>query len=155
MALAVLIPLAALIILFASIRGLLPDRAWWGVVALQAMLVAGGFVALQTGESDEERVERVVSEAGLEAHESAAKAFELGAVGALVLVLAPMLLRRRELRRGAAFVGTAATFGVAALGVNVGHLGGKLVYQQGAAAAYTSPTPVGIAAGSDENADDD
>lgn len=74
--LAAVLPIAALGLALALWRGWLPARAWVGLVVLQAMLVAGGVVALRTGEADEERVERTVGEASIEAHEHAAQRFD-------------------------------------------------------------------------------
>lgn len=152
MALAVLVPLAAAGVLVAWWRGWLPGRAWALVLALQLALVVGGFVALTTGESDEERVERVVAEAAIESHESAAKRFQAAAAGVLGLMLVPLLVRREGTRRRAALVATAGTLGVAALGVDVGHRGGQLVYEHGAAQAYAPGQPPAAAlAGHDDD----
>lgn len=136
MALAVLIPLLAFGLLLAVRKSWLPQRSFWIVVALQAALVGGGLVALQSGEADEERVERVVSEPALEAHEHAAQRFELAAALVLVLMTGSMLVRRASLRQAGAVAGAVGSLAVAALGVDVGHKGGRLVYAEGAGAAY-------------------
>jgi hypothetical protein len=153
MALAVLIPLAAFGILLAIRRAWLPDRSWWVVIALQGVLVGGGFLALQSGERDEERAERVVSEASIEAHEHAAQRFELGAAAVLGVMLLPVLSRRRSIQRGGALLATAGTLAVAALGVDVGHRGGELVYKEGAANAYATPELPPVAAQDDDDDD--
>ena len=146
MALAVLVPLVALAVLLSWWKGWLPQRAWWMVVALQAALVIGGFVALQTGENEEHAVESIVGEAPLETHEEAAELFEVTAAGVLVLMLAAGLIRREGARRAAAGVATAGTIAVAVLGAQVGHAGGKLVYQHGAANAYVKPASTALPA---------
>lgn len=88
MALGVLMPLVAGGLLLAWWRKWLPARSWVMAVALQAVLVGSGVLALRSGEVDEERVEHVVSERLIEAHEEAAEVF----VGASAAVLAVMLL---------------------------------------------------------------
>lgn len=82
MALGVLMPLIAGGLVFAWWRNWLPWRAWLVAVGLQIVLVASGVVALRSGEVEEERVERVVSESLIEAHEEAAEVFVWGSGGA-------------------------------------------------------------------------
>jgi uncharacterized membrane protein len=81
MALAVLMPLIAGGGLFAIWRGWLDRRAWAGVVLFQAVLVGAGALAMNTGEREEHRVEKVVAEAQIEAHEEAAEVFVWGRAG--------------------------------------------------------------------------
>ena len=146
-ALAVLLPLIAGVILVAWWRGRLPRVAWWGVVGLQALLLATGLYARSTGEADEERVEAIVPEAALEAHEEAATGFVIGAGVALALTIAAGAVRARGPALGfgaAAVVGTVVVLG---LGYRVGQAGGELVYRHGAAAAYATPAAGGAGAG--------
>jgi hypothetical protein len=151
-ALGVLMPLLSLGLLLAWWRGALPRRAWVIAVVFQALLVASGVAALKTGEQDEERVEAVVPEAALEAHEEAAGAFVWGSAAVLVLMLAATALRQE---RSARWLGTAATVGtlvVLFLGYRTGDAGGRLVYQHGAATAYaTGAAGGGEGAGSGGN----
>lgn len=137
-ALAILMPLFAGGLLFAWWRGWLPRRTWLVVVALQGILLGSGLLAQRTGEGDEERVEAFVPEAALEAHEEAATVFL--AVSAVVLVLAgaAALLRPAIAARTVAAAAAAGTLVVVLLGYRVGEAGGRLVYDHGAAAAYTS-----------------
>lgn len=138
MALGVLMPLVTGGLLLAWWRNWLPPRAWYLAVGLQAILVGAGLLALQSGEAEEDRVERVVAERFIEAHEEAAQAF-VGASGAVlaVMLLAAALGGRRPGRRIAAVaaLGTCVVFG---LGWRTGQAGGSLVYEQGAASAYTA-----------------
>ncbi len=115
-------------------RGLLPSRSWAGVVLLQAILVGSGWVALETGEDEEERVERVVAERHIETHEEAAERFLLVAGIGLLACGAGLLPER--IGAWGRVAGTLAAFGVLAAGVAVGHSGGELVYKYGAASAY-------------------
>ncbi|MBI3204036.1 MAG: hypothetical protein HYZ29_21035 [Myxococcales bacterium] len=136
-ALAVLMPLIAGGLLLATWRKWLPARAWAMALALQAVLAIGGFAAMNTGEREEDRVEKVVPEAALEAHEDAGKRFMIGAIAVLALAAVPMFLRRDSLKVAAMGAATAGTLAVVALGYDVGHKGGKLVYVEGATKAYT------------------
>jgi uncharacterized membrane protein len=137
--LAVVLPIAALGVAVALWRGWLPARAWVGVVALQALLVGGGLLGLASGEADEERVERAVGEAAIESHEHAAKRFVIaGGLTLAVAVTALAFARRPAWQRSAQLATAALSLGVLALGLNVGHQGGQLVYGKGGAAAWTS-----------------
>jgi uncharacterized membrane protein len=68
--------------------------AWVAVVALQAVLLGGGLVAMNTGEREEERVERIVPDAAIERHEADAEQF-VWAVG-LTLVAAVLVVVFRK-----------------------------------------------------------
>jgi uncharacterized membrane protein len=150
---AAVLPLVAVGVALALWRGWLDRRAWTLVVALQAITVAGGLVAMKSGEREEERVEEVVPERVLEAHEEAASVFVAAAAITLVLAASVFAVRRAGAVRGLAAATATATFLVAALAFNVGHAGGELVYRHGAAATYTgSPAAAPAAAG---HADDD
>src|SRR5262245_17612151 len=94
-ALAALIPLLAVLALIAISRGWLPARAWAAVVLLQALLVGSAWLAHETGEDQEERVERVVEEKYIEEHEEAAMYFLYLSVGGLVLVAGGLLPDRK------------------------------------------------------------
>ncbi len=136
-ALAVVVPLVAWAVLIAWRRGVMPRRTWLLVVGLQALLVGGGLLAMETGEIDEERVERVVAERHIESHEEAAERFLWG--GAALLLLMGFAATRRD-ERGAQRAALAAATGslvVLLLGYQVGSAGGRLVYEHGAASAYT------------------
>jgi uncharacterized membrane protein len=136
--LAVLLPIFALGALWAIRKGTTPRRAWSVPVAIAAALALSALVAVETGEDQDERVEQVVPEQPLEAHEEAAELF-LTLSGGLALVAAAGLVRGRVggIARG---LGTAGAFALVALAVLVGHSGGKLVYEHGAASAYTGAT---------------
>lgn len=134
LAIAVLLPLAALIVAVAIARQWLPSRSWALVLALHLLLAGGGLLAANTGEAEEERVERVVAERNIEAHEERAESF-LWIAGLTLAVTAAGLVAGRAgaLARGATVM---AAVGILAAGIAVGHTGGELVYQHGAASAY-------------------
>ncbi len=111
-------------------------RRTWGLVTLTAaLLVASGVVAKETGEDQEERVERVLaSEQPLDAHHDAADVFLVGAW--LLLGVSLVGFAGGVAGTSARLATLAGTLVVAWLGWRVGDLGGKLVYEHGAASAY-------------------
>lgn len=133
--LAVLLPISAVWALWAIRKGTTSRRAWSVPTAMAIALALSALVAVKTGEAQDERVERVVAEQPLETHEEAAETF-LALSSGLALIVAAGLLRGRTggIARMLGGVGAAALVAVA---VYVGHSGGKLVYQYGAASAYT------------------
>ena len=133
--LAVLLPISAAWALWAIRKGTTPRRAWSVPTAMAAALALSALVAVKTGEAQDERVERVVAEQPLEAHEEAAETF-LALSGGLALIVAAGLLRGRAGGLASVLGGTGAA-ALVAVAVYVGHSGGKLVYQYGAASAYT------------------
>jgi uncharacterized membrane protein len=153
--LAVVAPAVALFVALAIRRSRLPLRAWTGIVLLQALMMGAVWVAAATGEREEERVEAVVAERHIEAHEERAEG--LMVVTALSLLVAGIGLApgtAGSLGRGATVV---ATLGVLAAGVLVGHSGGELVYRHGAASAYVegAGAPGGERFAHEEHDDDD
>ena len=139
-ALAVLMPFISAALCLAWWRQWLPARAFFIAVVLQGVLVASGLLAEESGENDEERVERIVPEALIEAHAEAAETFVAASGVAFAVLLAAALAGRRRAGLPLALAGVATTCVVLWLGVRVGEAGGALVYEHGAAAAYTKPT---------------
>jgi hypothetical protein len=93
---------------------------------------------MNTGEREEDRVEQVVAEERIEAHEEAAESFVWASAALLLLMTVPLVLAEGRARQAVAlgaFVGTLIVFG---LGYNAGEAGGKLVYAHGAAQVYVA-----------------
>lgn len=132
--LAVLLPPLAALALWAMGSGRVPRRAWLAVVALQALLLASTWLAVETGEPEEEIVEKIVAERYIEAHEEAAERF-LWVVG-LGLPLAAVGLLGGRLGGAARALTLGASLAALGAGASVGHSGGELVYRHGAATAY-------------------
>jgi uncharacterized membrane protein len=132
--LALLAPLLAAGFLWAIAKGRVPARAWLAVVVLQAVILGSGWLTAETGEDQEERVERVVRESVIKEHEEAAEWFLWIAGLTLPLAGAGLLAGRLgSAGRGLALAGTLVT---ALTVARVGHTGGELVYKHGAALAY-------------------
>ncbi|MBL8998230.1 MAG: hypothetical protein JNL44_13030 [Gemmatimonadetes bacterium] len=139
-ALTVLVPAFAVGALVAIRRGARPVRAWGITTALLATLSLSAWVSLETGADQEDRVERVVTEQAIHSHEEAAEAFL--ALSLLVLVIAGAGLLNGRIGTGARLAATAGTLALIVAGYRVGHSGGALVYQHGAASAYTSSASI-------------
>ena len=135
--LAFLLPISAFVAIWTIRKGSRATRAWMVPLAIAAALSLSSWVAVETGESQDERVEKVLQDAPLDAHEEAAEAFLTGSI-VLLLVTTAGFLRGPvgKISRVAAGTGAIALIAGAAY---VGHTGGQLVYKYGAASAYTTP----------------
>jgi uncharacterized membrane protein len=138
-ALAVLMPVMSAGLLAAWWAALLPRRTWLIAVLLQGLLLASGVAALRTGETEEDRVERVVAERSIESHAAAAERFVWAAGAVLLLAIAGAAARNDAYARKAAIATTLGTLLVLFLGYRTGEAGGRLVYEHGAANAYVVP----------------
>lgn len=136
--LAFIMPALAIGFAWALWKGRANLGAWATVVALQAVLLGAGLVAMNTGEREEDRVERIVPEAALERHEAAAEQFVWATGGTLLIAGLVLVFRRPPAARAFAVATAVATIVVTALAVRVGHAGGQLVYQHNAGAAYSA-----------------
>jgi hypothetical protein len=110
-------------------------------IALLLLLAVSSWVATETGEDQEDRVESVVPEVALETHEESADTFltiTLVLFGVSLVGVAPGVvgLAARALT-------TAGTAVILVAGYQVGHSGGELVYTHGAASAYVGDS-VGV-----------
>lgn len=132
--LGVLLPIVAIGALVAIRSGIALRPAWAVVVTLSAALALSAFVAVRSGQEDEEIVEEVVSGRVLHEHEEAGERY-LWLSGA-VLALAALGLAPGMLGRGSRYATVAGGVLLVAAAVNVGHLGGQLVYEYGAAAPH-------------------
>ncbi len=133
-ALVLLLPFFALGAQVAIARGASPLRTWGLAAALAALLSVSAFVALETGEQQEDRVESIVPEPAFERHEESAEQFLT--LSLAVLGVAALGLLRGRAGNAARWIATAGSVALLAAGVAVGHSGGELVYRFGAASAY-------------------
>ena len=132
--LAVLLPAFVAVAIWAIRRGASPVRIWSIPLALAALLVASSFVALKTGEAEEDRVEAVVSEAVLHEHEEAAERFLV--LGGILLLIATAGLVRGNLGTAARFLTAVGSLGMVVAALQVGDAGGQLVYRYNAGSVY-------------------
>jgi uncharacterized membrane protein len=129
-----LLPTVALLALWRIRRGTAPRTAWSFAVATAAALSMSTWLAVETGEAEEEQVEHAVSEAPLESHEESGKRFLILSAGVFLLTGGGLL--RGRIGDGARYAATAGALGLVVAAAQVGHSGGQLVYRHGAAAAY-------------------
>lgn len=133
LALAMLVPPVALLVLLGMRSGKLPPRAWLLVVGLEGLLVMGGLVAQQTGDREGERVEGLVDAERLEAHRAAGGRFT--AVAGMTLVLAAVAgiagRRRPRARSVAVFATLALSLVGSGMALHTGYRGAELVYGPG------------------------
>lgn len=158
MALATLMPLISIGLLVAWWKDWLPDKTWWIAVALQAVMFGSGWVAMQTGEQDEEKVEQVLaSEEPIEVHEERAEVFFWASGGLLAVMVLPMVIPGASRKRWIAVAASAGTVAVFWLGYRVGQAGGDLVYKHGAADAHidAAASPGGTTGGEHEEAEEE
>lgn len=106
------------------------------VLGLSALLFVGALAGRQTGEEDEERVEKIVPEAVIEEHEEAANVFTVGAGVVLAASLVTVLLGARKAAKGMSIAVAVLSVVVAGIGINTGHKGGLIVYEHGGARAF-------------------
>ena len=132
-----LLPISVLVALWTIRRGTTRRRAWAVPFAVAAALSLSSFVAVETGENEEDRVERVVAEGVLHGHEEAAERF-LVLSGVLLLIAAAGFLPK-TVGQAARLVTAVGAIALVAAGAQVGHSGGTLVYRHGAASAYADP----------------
>jgi len=147
-ALALLMPFIASGVAFAWWKGWFDRRVWVIVLLLQGVLVGSGALGMNTGETEEERVEEVVPEAAIEAHEEAAEIFVWASGILLGFMLVPLVLAEGQLRNAAVVTACIGTAIVLAFGFRAGQAGGRLVYEHGAAQVYVDAagSPGGVRA---------
>lgn len=134
--LALALPVAAVSALWVARRRADARHAWAVVVILGALLLGASWLAVQTGEAQEEVVEAVVAETPLEAHEEAGERFLI--LSGIAFGLIALGLLPGTAGRSARIVGAAAALGLTVAGWSVGHTGGELVYRHGAASAWAA-----------------
>lgn len=133
---AFLLPISALVALWVIRKGTTPRRVWAVPFALAAALALSAFVATQSGEQEEDRVERVVAEAAIHQHEESGERFLT--LSGVLLVVAAIGLARGTIGQAARLLTVAGAIGLVVAAAQVGHSGGLLVYRHGAASAYTA-----------------
>jgi uncharacterized membrane protein len=148
----VLLPVAAVAAFWLTRRAPAARGPWLTMAAVSLALVISGWVALRTGRAQEETVESVVAEATIHDHEELGEGLLLGSGLTALIVLVGLAPGR--LGRGARALAVVASFTVPVLAFRVGHSGGQLVYEHGAASAYVQAGP-GAASGSAEHGQED
>ena len=134
--LSALLPVVVAAALFLARRGTPVRTTWLAVVGATALLVGSTWLAVETGEDQEEKVEDVVGEGPMGKHAGRADKFFWLAGGTLILTAAG--LAKGRLGQAGRVAGTVGALALLPAGLLVGHSGGELVYKYGAARAYVS-----------------
>lgn len=130
-----LLPVVALAAIWAIRAKLLRPRLAWSIpLVLAVALLGSGYAASQTGEAEEDRVEKVVPDNVLDQHEEAAERFV--AITAIVALIALAGLAGGAVGSAARAVTVVGSLVIVFAGYQVGKAGGELVYKHDAAAAY-------------------
>lgn len=129
------------------------DRAAWAIGAvLSVMLAVSSYVATETGEEDEERVEEVVPEDAIHEHEEAAEAFLVLSGVVAALSAAALIIPGRKFALIAAGLSSAVSLTLPLQALVVGHAGGELVYVHNAASVHAGAPGAGGEAGAGSEA---
>jgi uncharacterized membrane protein len=133
--------LPVLIVVFAMMirANKMTPKGWLIIVGLQLAVVISGYVSLETGETEEHKVEKVISKSLIHEHEEAAEIFVGSTVIALVLSIAAFFIRKEigfKLKLGIAVLTLISCY----LAYRTGELGGELIYKHGGASAYGDET---------------
>lgn len=140
MAITMILPVLILVFAYMIKMNKMTPKSWLIVVGLQLAVVITGYVALETGETEEHTVEKVVSKKLIHEHEEAAEVFVGSTVLALVLSIAAFFIRKEiqfPIKLTVGVISLISCF----LAYRTGMLGGELVYKHGAASAYSVESP--------------
>lgn len=135
--LAITFILPVLVLVFALFikNNKMAPKAWLIIIGLQLFTTVTGYISLESGEKEEDAVEKVVEKKFIHEHEEAAEIFVGSTVLALVIGIAAFFVKR-ELQFILQMVIVAISLVSCFLAYRTGKLGGELIYQHGAAAAY-------------------
>lgn len=145
-ALTFILPVLILIFAFMIKSKKMTHQTWLIIIGLQLATTITGYISLDSGENEEERVEKVLEKKLIQEHEEAAEIFVGATVIALVLSVAAYFLRTEIqffVQLAICLVSLVSCF----LAYTTGKLGGELVYRHGAAGAYVRSSQPTEAAG--------
>lgn len=110
-------------------------RLWWVPVIIQITIVVFSYIALETGEDQEDTVLQFVAKPFIQQHENAAEIFSgLGVI--LLGLMAVVLFVGESLARNLRFLTAVLSLIPLAAGLYAGRLGGAIAYTHGGAEAY-------------------
>lgn len=134
-----LLPIFALGSIWVIRRGAAPLRAWAIPLTIAVLLLGSAFAATRTGESEEQRVEEIVPENVMHAHEEAAERFLV--LSGIVVLTGIAGLVPGVIGSAGRIVAVVGSLVIVSAGFQVGKAGGELVYQHNAGRAYASEIP--------------
>lgn len=147
--LALFLPLVLGIIVVLVTKKKLPISSWWIAVSMQLLVVVFAYVALSTGEAEEDLVRQFVHKSFIGKHENIAEMF----AGASVILLGLMMVAlfvKENLAKHLRMVTCVLSLLPLGIGLYAGRLGGEIAYAHGGAEAYYASTdeeetgPMGI-----------
>ncbi len=130
-----ILPFAALATWWAIRKELLTQKTWAIIVLVALVYTASSMVAVELGEVDEDKVEKVVAHEVIEEHEEMGETIPWIAGGLLVMASAGFLIPLRNSHKFRMAFAVASFLAVIPLGIT-GHTGGELVYKYGAATIH-------------------
>ena len=136
LALSALLPLLGGILTLAWWRGWLVRRVWLIVMLLHATLTISAFAAMQTGETDERVVQKIVHQDLIRDHEETAELFLWSTVVSLFLALIATVAEEERIALRYAVYTVLVSIGSLYLAIDAGNQGGHLVYKYGASRAF-------------------
>ena len=139
--LASFLPFLALLAMIAIMRGVAPRTAWGLVTVAAALLFVGSFVAVWSGEREEEAVEKVIDHDLIEEHEEGGERMRL--LAGIAVVVFAIGMGGGGFGRIARPVGFLVSVAILIQAIQTGHNGAELVYKHGAASAYVEGQPGG------------
>jgi uncharacterized membrane protein len=140
LALAFLMPLLSFVFALGIKKQWIKPKFWLVIIILQATVVGSGYLAMETGEDEEEKVEKMIDKKAIHEHEERAEVFIALSVVSLVLTIVTILLKEKW-RPMLALLSSISLAGASFAAFRTGEAGGALVYQYGAANAYSQIIP--------------
>ncbi len=156
LALTFILPLLVLVFAWAIKTGKMNKEMWLVIIGLQVLVTVSGYISLETGETDEEKVSAIVGKDVIHQHEESAEIF----VGTTVIALASGIVVW-FLQPGFQDKGRFAVVLLSLLPVffafRTGQLGGNIVYHFGGGSAHADvrevfrPEPMPLSPEESEN----
>jgi len=139
MALVILLPLISIaaFIIYKKSENISGKKILVTVGVFHLLLTLSTFVALETGEKEEDKVESVVAERFIEHHEHKAEEFMSASSVALVAVFLTAFLLADKFFTPSLVVVLILQAALVFMGYQVGHSGGELVYVHNAAQVHS------------------
>ena len=131
-----LLPVVGLILWWAIRKEFVQPKAWALMMILTFLYAGSAVVAVELGEDDEDKVEKVIEEKYIEEHEEAGGAIPW--IAGVLFVMACVGFTGAKSQKFRLVFCALSLLAIVPL-VNAGHTGGELVYEYGAANAHLSP----------------
>lgn len=143
LALTFVLPALILVFIWAIRSGKMSREMWVVIVGLQLLITASGYLALETGETDEDKVAKVAGIVLVQTHEQTAEIFVGTTVVSLAVgVVAIFLQAQFQLYARLAVLVLSLLSCVFAF--KTGEIGGEIVYAQNGASVHAAGSTVTI-----------